>query len=117
MNNILCLHRLGLQLGERVHYRQYPHQPCLGPGRWAGADPLSQLLRKGKTSHLQGHALDTRFMVPTRRGYHRQSSKLHFVTTPVSIVSSSVHTSPHPREKAACVQWTRGRVARNIGEI
>ena len=76
MNNILCLHRLGLQLGERVHYRQYPHQPCLGPGRWAEADQLSQLIRKGKTSPLQGHALDTRCMVPTRRGYHRQSSTL-----------------------------------------
>ena len=84
MNNILCLHRLGLQLARRVqtHYRQYPHQPCLGPGRWAEADQLSQLLRKGKTSPLQRHALDRYkvygccfpHVVDIR--YHRQSSTL-----------------------------------------
>ena len=67
---------------ESTDYRQYPHQPCLGPGRWAEADQLSQLLRKGKTSPLQRHALDTRFMVAVFPHvvdirYHRQSSTLY----------------------------------------
>ena len=105
VNNILCLHRLGLQLGERVHYRQYPHQPCLGPGRWAEADQLSQLLRKGKTSHLQGHALDirqARFMVAVLPHVVDTIVRVPLCYAPRDKRGQCPHLSSSPGESSVC---------------